>query len=61
VVQAIRDLNRELGMPAGLAAMGFGESLIPAVAEAALRDINALTNPVRPSADEFAAMLRASL
>ena len=61
VVQAIRDLNRELGMPAGLAAMGFGEPLIPAVAEAALRDINALTNPVRPSADEFAAMLQASL
>ena len=49
LVDAIRELNGALGMPAGLAAMGLREAQIPAVAEAALRDINALTNPVRPA------------
>ena len=48
-------------MPKGLATMGLAEAQIPAVAEAALRDINALTNPVRPTQAEFEAMLRASL
>ena len=61
VVDAIRALNRDLGIPTGLAAMGVGEALIPAVAEAALRDINALTNPVRPTAEQFAALLQESL
>jgi alcohol dehydrogenase class IV len=61
VVDAIRALNAELGMPKGLAAMGLAEAQVPAVAEAALRDINALTNPVRPTQAEFEAMLRASL
>ncbi len=61
VVTAIRRLTRELGMPSGLAAMGVAETQIAGVAEAALRDINALTNPVRPTGEQFAAMLHASL
>ena len=61
VVDAVRALNADLDMPRGLAAMGFTEALIPGVAEAALRDINALTNPVRPTQAQFEQMLRDSL
>ncbi|MFM7786419.1 MAG: iron-containing alcohol dehydrogenase, partial [Gammaproteobacteria bacterium] len=60
-IEAIRDLNAAIGIPQGLGAMGLREAQIPAVAEAALRDINALTNPVRPSQAEFEALLRASM
>jgi len=58
---AIRMLTAELGMPRGLGAMGLRDGQIPEVAEAALRDINALTNPVRPTAAQFEAMLRAAM
>ena len=61
LIEAIRELNDAIGIPAGLGAMGLREAQIPAVAEAALRDINALTNPVRPTQAEFEQMLRASM
>jgi alcohol dehydrogenase class IV len=61
LVDAIRALNAELGMPRGLAAMGLAEAQVPAVAAAALRDINALTNPVRPTQEQFEQMLRDSM
>jgi alcohol dehydrogenase class IV len=41
--------------------MGLAEAQIPAVAAAALRDINALTNPVRPTQEQFEQMLRDSM
>lgn len=61
LIEAIRSLNTAIGIPAGLGAMGLREEQISAVAEAALRDINALTNPARPTQAEFEQMLRASM
>lgn len=61
LIEAIRGLNAAIGIPRGLGPMGLREAQIPAVAEAALRDINALTNPVRPTQAEFEAMLRVSM
>jgi 4-hydroxybutyrate dehydrogenase len=46
VAQAISELNRRLGLPAGLAAMGVGEEHIPRLAAQAAEDLATRTNPV---------------
>jgi alcohol dehydrogenase len=44
-IAAVKDLNRRLRLPAGLAALGVKEADLAALAEAALEDIAARTNP----------------
>jgi alcohol dehydrogenase class IV len=61
IVDVLRSLNRDLGMPPGLGAMGVTEAMVPALAEAATRDINTLTNPVRLDAAGYAALFRQAL
>jgi 4-hydroxybutyrate dehydrogenase len=56
----IEGLNRRLGLPAGLAAMGVPRDVLPAIAQAALRDHCHLTNPRTASADDYLAMLEQS-
>jgi hypothetical protein len=56
----IEGLNRRLGLPAGLAAMGVPREALPAIAQAALRDHCHLTNPRTASADDYLAMLEQS-
>jgi len=56
----VRDLNRRIGMPAGLAAMGVPRDVLPAIAEAAARDHCHVTNPRTASVADYAALLEES-
>ena len=60
--EALRALMRDVGAPAGLAALGYGEDDVAALAAGALRQerLRAVA-PRTPSADDLAAILRASL
>jgi len=60
-VDVVRGLNAELGIPRGLGAMGVTAAMIPALAEAAVRDVNTLTNPVRIDAAGYERLLSAAM
>lgn len=57
----IGDLNRRLGLPAGLREMGVGDDQIAALALAASKDHLAVTNPRPAAPEDYAAMLRAAM
>lgn len=57
----IEQLNKRIGMPPGLDAMGVAEGLIPGLAEAAAKDNLSATNPRPASAEDYEAMLLASI
>ncbi len=59
--KAIADLNRRIGMPTGLAAMGVTEEMMRHVAKEALGDHCHATNPRIATADEYLAILKDSL
>lgn len=61
VAQAITDLNRRLGLPEGLAAMGIGEDELPGVAAQAPKDHCHGTNPREASEADYLEMLRSCL
>jgi alcohol dehydrogenase class IV len=56
----VRDLNRRIGLPDGLAAMGVPRDVLPAVAEAATHDHCHATNPRRASVADYVALLEES-
>ena len=56
----IEALNRRLGLPAGLAAMGVRREELPAIADAALKDHCHATNPRAATRDDYLGMLEAS-
>jgi alcohol dehydrogenase class IV len=56
----IAGLVNRLGMPASLSQMGLPHAVIPAIAEAAVKDHSSATNPRAASAADYAAMLEAS-
>jgi 4-hydroxybutyrate dehydrogenase len=58
---AIRDMNARLGLPSGLAAMGVSESQFEQIIAGALADHCHKTNPRLATADDYRAMLQASL
>ena len=58
---AIRDMNARLGLPKGLAEMGVQREWFGKVIEGALADHCHKTNPRIASADEYRAMLEASM
>lgn len=60
-IDVVRRLNADLDIPRGLGAMGVTEAMIPALAEAAVRDVNTLTNPVRLDAAGYEGLLRAAM
>ncbi|MEJ1994278.1 MAG: iron-containing alcohol dehydrogenase [Limibacillus sp.] len=58
--EALLAMNRRLGIPEGLGAMGVAEATLPAIAQAALKDHCHATNPRKASAADYEAMLRES-
>jgi len=60
LAEAIRSLNRRLGLPSGLRAMGIGAECYSTVADDALRDHCHATNPRAATHADYVAMLAAS-
>ncbi|MEM7688403.1 MAG: iron-containing alcohol dehydrogenase [Pseudomonadota bacterium] len=58
---AIEGLNKEIGIPSGLAEMGIEESDIAEMVEYAMKDLSARSTPRKASADEYEAMIRESM
>jgi len=58
---AITDMNQRLGLPAGLRQMGVDPALFPRAINYALADHCHKTNPRVASAEDYTAMLQASL
>jgi 4-hydroxybutyrate dehydrogenase len=58
---AIKDLNARLGLPSGLSAMGVTESQFDQIIVGALADHCHKTNPRIATAEDYRAMLLASL
>ncbi|MBP2230423.1 alcohol dehydrogenase class IV [Azospirillum agricola] len=56
----IADLNRRLGLPAGLEALGLERAQLPEIAEKALKDHCHATNPRTATADDYLGMLNDS-
>jgi alcohol dehydrogenase class IV len=61
VAPAITEMNRRLGLPAGLAALDVSPDLFPRVIEGALKDHCHKTNPREASPEDYQAMLEASM
>jgi alcohol dehydrogenase class IV len=57
VAQAVADLNRRLGLPPGLAAMGVARDALPRIAEAAPKDHCHATNPRPASVSDYLGIL----
>ena len=53
-------LTTRLGMPQSLSVMGVPRAVLPAIAEAAVKDHSSATNPRAATAADYAAMLEAS-
>jgi 4-hydroxybutyrate dehydrogenase len=61
VAEAVRDMNARLGLPTGLGAMGVGSGEFARVIEGALADHCHKMNPRLASADDYQAILDASM
>ncbi len=61
ITEAIREMNARLGLPTGLAAMGVTGELYDRVIRGALADHCHKTNPREASAEDYRAMLDASM
>lgn len=60
LADSIAGLSRAIGLPATLAEMGVPESVLPAIAEAAMLDHHHQTNPRRATREDYLALLRAA-
>lgn len=61
VAAAIRDMNARLGLPSGLAALGVGAPVYDRIVSGALADHCHKTNPRIADADDYLALIEASL
>lgn len=57
----LEKLNRDLGLPDGLAAMGVGEAHHERVVAGAIKDHSSATNPRPASAEDYAELLRQAM
>jgi len=60
LADALRDLNRRIGLPSGLGALGIAADAFPGVIVNALKDHCHTTNPRLATADDYRRMLEAS-
>ncbi len=60
LADALRDLDRRIGLPSGLAALGLGDGVFDEVIANALRDHCHATNPRVASAEDYRRILEAS-
>jgi hypothetical protein len=61
VADAIRDMNRRLGLPSGLAALGVERPMFERIVAGALADHTHKTNPRLATGDDYARMLEESM
>jgi alcohol dehydrogenase class IV len=61
VIPALVDLNRRLGIPAGLAEMGVREDRLPDLAEQAVQDHCTATNPRPAGVEDYLALFREAM
>ena len=61
LAEAVKDLNRRLGLPSGLAAMGVSEDLFERVIDGAMADHCHKTNPRIATRDDYRQMLLAAM
>lgn len=61
LVAAVRQLNRRIGLPSGLAEIGFTEALVPRIVTGALEDHSGATNPRPAAAADYERILRAAM
>ena len=61
LADAVADLNARLGIPARLGALGVTTDMIPELVSYALTDLAHLTAVKRPTADEYTALVEATL
>jgi alcohol dehydrogenase class IV len=54
-------MNRRLGLPSGLRELGVPEALFSRIIDGALKDHTHKTNPREATADDYAALLAASM
>lgn len=60
-ISAIERLVKDLGIPEGLKVMGVKEEDIQELAENAMKDVTALTNPRKPKLEEVMAIIREAM
>jgi alcohol dehydrogenase class IV len=58
VADAVAQLNARIGLPASLSAMGVTENLLDPIADQAPRDHCHLTNPRKPTREDYRALLQ---
>jgi len=61
IADALREMNKRLGLPSGLAAMGVERSLFERIIDGAMADHCHKTNPRMASREEYREMLEASM
>ena len=61
VADAIRNLNRRLGLPSGLAALGVAPSMFERIVDGAMADHTHKTNPRLATRDDYSRMLEESM
>ena len=61
VAEAVRAMNRRLGLPSGLAELGVIDAMFERVIDAAMADQTHKTNPRLATRDDYARMLEESM
>ncbi len=61
VAEAIRVMNRRLGLPSGLAELGVGDAMYERIIDGAMADHTHKTNPRLATRDDYARMLEESM
>jgi alcohol dehydrogenase class IV len=61
LADAVRAMNARIGITGGLAERGVTEDMIPGIVQYAQSDLSAMSTPRKATAEEYEALLRATL